>query len=157
MGKRSPGHIEQLPSGSWRVKVYGGTDPLTGREIRLRKTCKTERAAQIELGKLLEQAAAGRLPASAVSVDGMRRSGPACDHGSMPPRGPELPSRQVEDDLRRRCAAGEWKPGERLPAVADLVQQYGVARNTVTKALRRLADDGLVEIVPSWGTFRARS
>ena len=56
MGKRSPGHIEQLPSGSWRVKVYGGTDPLTGREIRLRKTCKTERAAQIELGKLLERA-----------------------------------------------------------------------------------------------------
>ncbi len=53
MGKKSPGHIEQPPSGSWRVKVYGGTDPLTGREIRLRKTCKTERAAQIELGKLL--------------------------------------------------------------------------------------------------------
>src|SRR6266536_1554439 len=60
MGKRSPGHIEQLPSGSWRVKVYGGTDPLTGREIRLRKTFKIERAAQIELGK--EQAAAGRQP-----------------------------------------------------------------------------------------------
>ena len=62
MGKKSPGHIEQLPSGSWRVKVYGGTDPLTGREIRLRKTCKTERAAQIELGRLLEQAEAGRQP-----------------------------------------------------------------------------------------------
>lgn len=62
MGKRSPGRIEQLPSGSWRVKVYGETDPLTGREIRLRKTCKTERAAQIELGKLLEQASAGRQP-----------------------------------------------------------------------------------------------
>ena len=74
----------------------------------------------------------------------------------MPSRGPELPSRQVED-LRRRCLAGEWKPGERLPAVADLAAHYGVARNTVTKALRRLADDGLVEIVPSWGTFRARS
>jgi len=44
------------------VKVYAGTDSLTGREIRLRKTCKTERAAQIELGKLLEQAAAGRQP-----------------------------------------------------------------------------------------------
>jgi DNA-binding GntR family transcriptional regulator len=41
--------------------------------------------------------------------------------------------------------------------VADLAQHYGVARNTVTKALRRLADDGLSEIVPSWGTFRARS
>ena len=50
------GHIEQLPSGSWRAKVYAGTDPLTGREIRFRKTCKTERAAQIELGKLLAMA-----------------------------------------------------------------------------------------------------
>jgi hypothetical protein len=36
------GHIEQLPSGSWRVKVYAGKDPLTGREIRFRQTCKTE-------------------------------------------------------------------------------------------------------------------
>src|SRR5690242_4578166 len=58
----------QLPSGSWRVKAYGGTDPLTGREIRLRKTCKTERAAQIELGKLLEQAAAGRHPETNATV-----------------------------------------------------------------------------------------
>jgi hypothetical protein len=33
----------------WRVKVYAGADPLTGREIRFRKTCKTEQAAQIEL------------------------------------------------------------------------------------------------------------
>lgn len=24
--------------------MYAGTDPLTGREIRFRKTCKTERA-----------------------------------------------------------------------------------------------------------------
>jgi DNA-binding GntR family transcriptional regulator len=74
----------------------------------------------------------------------------------MPPRGPELPSRRVEDDLRRRCRAGEWQPGERLPPVAELAQHYGVARNTITKALRRLADDDLVEIVPNWGTFRAR-
>jgi len=50
------------------VKVYAGTDPLTGREIRLRKTCKTERAAQIELGKLLEQAAAGRQPETNATV-----------------------------------------------------------------------------------------
>jgi integrase len=62
------GHIERLPSGSWRVKVYAGTDPLTGREIRFRKTCKTEQAAQIELGRLLAQAAAGRQPDSSVTV-----------------------------------------------------------------------------------------
>ena len=32
------------------MKVYPGTGPLTGREIRFRKTRKTEQAAQIELG-----------------------------------------------------------------------------------------------------------
>jgi hypothetical protein len=37
---------------------------LTGREIRFRKTCTIEQAAQIELGKLLAQAAAGRQPDS---------------------------------------------------------------------------------------------
>ena len=53
---------------SWRAKVYAGTDPLTGREIRFRKTCKTGRAAQIELGKLLAMAQAGRQPDSDVTV-----------------------------------------------------------------------------------------
>jgi hypothetical protein len=53
------------------VKVYEGTDPLTAREIRLRKTCKTERAALIELGKLLEQAAARRRPETNATVAGL--------------------------------------------------------------------------------------
>ena len=53
MTQAKGGYIQQLPSGSFRVSVYAGTDPLTGRQIRLRKTCQTERAAQIELGKLL--------------------------------------------------------------------------------------------------------
>jgi DNA-binding transcriptional regulator YhcF (GntR family) len=68
MASAPSGHIEQLPSGSWRAKVYAGIDPLTRREIRLRETCKTERAAQIALGKLLEQAAVGRQPEANVTV-----------------------------------------------------------------------------------------
>jgi integrase len=68
MAKSTGGYIQQLPSGSFRVSVYAGTDPLTGRQLRLRKTCKTERAAQIELGKLLEQAAAGRQPETDTTV-----------------------------------------------------------------------------------------
>src|ERR1700691_5154151 len=62
MAKATGGYIQQLPRGSFRVSVYAGTDPLTGRQIRLRKTCKTERAAQIALGKLLKTARAGRQP-----------------------------------------------------------------------------------------------
>jgi integrase len=68
MAKARSGYIQQLPSGALRVSVYAGTDPLTGRQIRLRRTCKTERAAQIELGKLLEQAAAGRQPETDAAV-----------------------------------------------------------------------------------------
>jgi hypothetical protein len=36
------GHIEQLPSGSFRVSVHAGTDPLTRRAIRLKSTVNTE-------------------------------------------------------------------------------------------------------------------
>src|SRR6266496_2247353 len=68
MAKATGGYIQQLPSGSFRVSVYAGTDPLTGRQIRLRRTCKTERAAQIELGRLLEQAADGRQPETDATV-----------------------------------------------------------------------------------------
>jgi hypothetical protein len=48
--------------------VYAGKDPLTGREMRFRKTRRTEVEAQIELGKLLELARAGRQPDSDVTV-----------------------------------------------------------------------------------------
>jgi DNA-binding GntR family transcriptional regulator len=65
-----------------------------------------------------------------------------------------MPSRRVETDLRRRIDADEWASGEALPAIASLAEHYSVSRATVAKAMRRLADDGLVEIVPQWGTFR---
>lgn len=48
--------------------MYSGTDPLTGRRLRHRETAKTRHQAQILLGKLLEQADAGRQPDSRVLV-----------------------------------------------------------------------------------------
>jgi len=47
------GHVEQLPSGSFRAVVYAGVDPLTRRPVYLRATARTEKQAQVELGKLL--------------------------------------------------------------------------------------------------------
>jgi hypothetical protein len=38
------GHREQPLSGSWRAKVYAGKDALSGRELRFRKTLKTDLA-----------------------------------------------------------------------------------------------------------------
>ena len=54
--------VEDHPGG--RVAV----GDCVGQCVRLRKTCKSERAAQIEFGKLLEQAAAGRQTDSDVTV-----------------------------------------------------------------------------------------
>jgi GntR family transcriptional regulator len=70
-------------------------------------------------------------------------------------RPPELPSVRVERDLRRRLDAGEWDHGQALPTVARLAQEYQVGKGTINKVLRTLADEGLVHIVRSWGTFRA--
>ena len=62
MAKTSKGHIQQLPSGSFRVKVYAGTDPVTGKERLLRQTCPDEASAAAALGKLLAQADGDHFP-----------------------------------------------------------------------------------------------
>lgn len=56
MATTGKGHIERLPSGSLRVKVYAGTDPVTGKERYLRETCPDETAAAVALGRLLKEA-----------------------------------------------------------------------------------------------------
>ena len=40
---RAPGtgHMERLPSGSYRVHVYAGAEPLTGRRLRYWQTVET--------------------------------------------------------------------------------------------------------------------
>jgi len=74
----------------------------------------------------------------------------------MPPRGPERPSVRIEADLRRRLAAGEFgDPGSQLPSVADLAAQYGVARGTIARVLKKLEADSLVTVVAGWGSFVA--
>jgi len=49
---------------------------------------------------------------------------------------------QVYDDLRRRLADGEFS--EEFPGEMSLVEQYGISRNTVREAMRRLRSDGVV-------------
>jgi len=62
------GHIEQLPSGSFRVHVYAGTDPVTSRPRRLKETCPDEPAAAAALGRLLNEADGGRFPNRAATL-----------------------------------------------------------------------------------------
>ena len=62
MATTARGHIEQLPSGSLRVHVYAGTDPVTGKPRRLKQTCPDEASAAATLGRLLAQADGDRFP-----------------------------------------------------------------------------------------------
>jgi integrase len=62
MATTARGHIEKLPSGSFRVHVYAGTDPVTGKPRRFKETCPDEAAAAVALGRLLIQADGGRFP-----------------------------------------------------------------------------------------------
>jgi integrase len=68
MANTARGHIEQLPSGSFRVHVYAGTDPVTGRPRRLRETCPDDAAAAATLGRLLTEADGGRFPDRAAAL-----------------------------------------------------------------------------------------
>ena len=68
MANTARGHIEQLPSGSFRVHVYAGTDPVTGRQRRLRETCPDEATAAATLGRLLNEADGGRFPDRAATL-----------------------------------------------------------------------------------------
>lgn len=45
----------------------------------------------------------------------------------------------------RRIHAREWKPGDLIPNEVDLAAEFGCARSTVNRALRSLADSGLLD------------
>jgi DNA-binding GntR family transcriptional regulator len=70
-------------------------------------------------------------------------------------RDPRQSYRWVSDRLRERIAAGEWISGQQLPTTRELSETYSVSLPTITKAIRVLADEGLIEVLPGWGVFRA--
>jgi DNA-binding GntR family transcriptional regulator len=59
--------------------------------------------------------------------------------------------RRITDTLRARITGGEFAPGAALPSEAALCAEYGVARNTLRRALDQLADEGLIEVRPGRG------
>ena len=62
MATTGKGHIELLPSGSYRVQVYFGIDPVTGKARRVKRTVKIEAKAAAELANLLRAAEAENAP-----------------------------------------------------------------------------------------------
>jgi Bacterial regulatory proteins, gntR family len=63
------------------------------------------------------------------------------------------PYRAVIAALRERIESGEWLPGEQIPSVRKIAQEYGVSVGTARRALVLLKEAGLIVITPSWGAF----
>jgi GntR family histidine utilization transcriptional repressor len=60
--------------------------------------------------------------------------------------------RDVKTDLLGKITQGVWKPGGLMPNEAELATEYGCARATVNRAMRELADDGIIERKRKAGT-----
>lgn len=68
---------------------------------------------------------------------------------------PEPPYLRIVAAIRARIAAGELRPGERMPSIRRVARDWDVAIATATKAMAILRDAGLVETRVGSGTVVA--
>jgi DNA-binding GntR family transcriptional regulator len=73
----------------------------------------------------------------------------------VPPR-PRVPEYQrIAAELRARIERGEFPHDLAVPSADALAAEYGVSRRTAHRAVRVLVDEGLLVVVPNYGTFLA--
>ena len=61
--------------------------------------------------------------------------------------------RQVGDAIANEIRSGRFGPGSKLPAELDLAERFGVARQTVRRAIQQLQIDGVLRSEHGRGTF----
>lgn len=62
---------------------------------------------------------------------------------------------QVKDHILARIRSGDWRANARVPSEHELMRALGVARMTANRALRELAQMGVLRRVAGLGTFVA--
>jgi GntR family transcriptional regulator len=67
--------------------------------------------------------------------------------------GPVTPYRQLAAILKARIARGDWAEGRPIASETRLVQEYGIARTTVRRALDVLVEERVVWKVQGRGTY----
>jgi GntR family transcriptional regulator len=60
---------------------------------------------------------------------------------------------QLANILRRKIAAGEYRPGERLPSEAELCEKYQVSNITARRAIKMLVEQEIAETRKGHGTY----
>jgi GntR family transcriptional regulator len=60
---------------------------------------------------------------------------------------------QIAKLFRQRIEQGEWRVGDRIPSLEELMAIYGVARSTLREALAQLETEGVIRRSRGSGTF----
>jgi GntR family transcriptional regulator len=63
---------------------------------------------------------------------------------------------RIEESLRSRIAAGEFREGDALPSESELTRAFNTTRGTVRQALSRLVFEGIIVREVGRGTFVSR-
>jgi LacI family xylobiose transport system transcriptional regulator len=127
--RRAHGEIERLPSGSLRVRVYAGIDPVTRKRRYLAQTVAAgpgaDENAEMVRVRLLREVREGRGLGDRDGVDSAAASGRRSPGGAVAARVPELSGRA--GPRARRKAGGL--------TIATIARLAGVSAPTVSKVL----------------------
>lgn len=66
---------------------------------------------------------------------------------------PRTPSVQAADALRADIEKGVYGPGKKLPSIRELADRFGIAAETVKRALALLVEERKIFSVPNRGYF----
>ena len=69
------------------------------------------------------------------------------------PGAAEFPHRQIAGQLKAQVRRGDWQPGERLPSIPAIAEMFGVAKQTVQRAVDQLRVEGILITKPGSGTY----
>jgi GntR family transcriptional regulator len=83
-----------------------------------------------------------------------QKGGRTSNQGHTIVRSSTLPVyKQLAESLHQRIMAGEFQPGEKLPAETKLAEMYAVSPMTVRQALSLLASQNMVTAIRGSGTY----
>jgi GntR family transcriptional regulator len=63
---------------------------------------------------------------------------------------------QLMERLKDSIDRGNWTPGDKIPSENQLMDQFGVSRNTAKKAIEELVQAGILYRIQGKGTFVAK-
>ncbi|MCQ4638154.1 FadR family transcriptional regulator [Anaerovorax odorimutans] len=62
-------------------------------------------------------------------------------------------TKQIADEIEEKIRCGEYKVGDRIPPEPELIQAFGVSRNTVRESVQALIHAGILEARQGDGTY----